>query len=360
MQNAKPNILFLESSRRIGGQEIRMSQVAKHMLANGYGVWFAARNGSELIGSTLGIEYIPVSMSNALDIFGIAKILWLIFKYKIDILIPSSGKDAWLALICAKLTGKKVIRNKALELLKHPFSYNLSDAVVVPSESTKNFLIRGGVKSEKIHVIYPGIDTEKFKFDKKKRADTRAELGIRDDEIVICYVAYFRRPKAQHTLVEAFSKLYSKHPNTKLLFVGGGKEYFDEVKKLSNSLGLEEYVIFTGTKQDTTPYLCASDIFAFTSTSETFGKTIIEALAVGLPVVANNIDTTKEIIKNETLGQTYLAHEVGNLASKLNETVENLSFYQANSEARCEYVRQNFGVNSMYNNFEILLSGFLK
>ncbi len=178
---------------------------------------------------------------------------------------------------------------------------NQADLVIAPSLSIKKILIKRGVIAP-IEVIPTGIDLERFK--NGKREETRKKLGIREDEKVILNVGRIEKEKNIDLLFEAALEIILKNKKVKLVFVGSGSK----IKKLNQKLKEKEVsnqVIFVGEVKyrDIQDYYSIGDIYLQTSTSETQGITILEAMAAGVPVVAVRATGVVDQIKDGENGR---------------------------------------------------------
>ncbi len=166
-------------------------------------------------------------------------------------------------------------------------------------------LERMGVPKEKLRVVNPGIDPEKFQPDAELRNRMRKELGI-EDRIVLLTVARLVEGKGQDRVIRALPELIRQYPKILYLVVGGGPNE-EELQQQSSQLGLEKYVRFLGPQTNPFPYYVASDIFALPSESpgkwlDTFGLTLVEAGASGLPVIASSKGGPPEIVEDGKTG----------------------------------------------------------
>ena len=146
------------------------------------------------------------------------------------------------------------------------------------------------------------------------RADARTELGLRADELVVAHLGRLVRWKGQDVFIRALARTAQAIPNVHGLIVGawhaedenpgplgGGQSYYRELSVLAERLGAP--VTFTGFLRDPDKVYAAADIIAHTSTApEPFGRTVIEAMMNGRPVVAANAGALPEIVVNGTTG----------------------------------------------------------
>jgi len=162
------------------------------------------------------------------------------------------------------------------------FYCNRCNAVIAPSKKIEDLVKGYGVRRD-IHVIPTGIDLEKFVKDEK--IDIRGEYNIpRDTKVLVC-TARLGKEKNLDFLIKSFALANRKMPNTYLVFMGGGPAEAG-LKKLAASLGMKN-VVFTGylSHEKVIQVLFASDLFVFSSLTETQGIVLAEAVACGLPLV---------------------------------------------------------------------------
>jgi glycosyltransferase involved in cell wall biosynthesis len=154
--------------------------------------------------------------------------------------------------------------------------------------------------------VLPGIDPP-AELGLDARQALRADLGLPDDAIVVGIVGRLFAWKGHHLLVEALADLCADNPGIHGLFVGGGGHRADAgyeafLERSVRERGLEGRVTFTGQVPDATPYIQAMDVFVNASSPEPFGLVVLEAMALGVPVVAVGTGGPAEIIEHEVSG----------------------------------------------------------
>ncbi|MBI5300724.1 MAG: glycosyltransferase [Chloroflexi bacterium] len=144
------------------------------------------------------------------------------------------------------------------------------------------------------------------------RADARAELGLRDDELVVAHVGRLVRWKGQDVFIRAMAQVAQTIPHARGIVVGawhtedarpgvlgGGESYANELRALAEQTRAP--ILFAGFVRDPGVAYAAADVVAHTSTlPEAFGRTIIEAMIAERPVVASNLGAPTEIVVPET------------------------------------------------------------
>jgi len=172
--------------------------------------------------------------------------------------------------------------------------------IVIPSESMREILVRDYGLEERYTVIPTGTDLEPFLHADGKAL--RQENGWQDETILIS-VGGLAPEKNWDTLIQAFAKAYSQHPELRLVLIGDGPAR-ESLQGLAAQLGIAERVTFTGVLpfEEIPRYMKAADIFSFASVTETQGLVTIEAMAAGLPVVAVDGSGTRDIIEHGNEG----------------------------------------------------------
>ncbi len=147
-------------------------------------------------------------------------------------------------------------------------------------------------------IVSNAIDVKRFIFNQDKRVAARKDLGIGDDTFVVGHVGRFAPEKNHAFMLDVFSELLKTRPNSRLLFVGGGK-LLEETKTNAIQMGIADKVIFAGIRQDTPDLLCAMDVFMFPSVFEGFGMVLIEAQSAGLPCFVSNTFPKAAIVSDK-------------------------------------------------------------
>jgi glycosyltransferase involved in cell wall biosynthesis len=156
------------------------------------------------------------------------------------------------------------------------------------SEEAARWLF-GKKDAQKAIVQRNAIDTEAFRFNAETRTAVRAELGAGDDTLIVGHVGRFERQKNHKWVIKVFDALHNIHPDSLLLLIGSGGPYEIETRQLVNRFGLEQNVLFLGSRSDVPKLLCVMDAFLFPSNFEGLGIALIEAQCNGLPCVISDI-----------------------------------------------------------------------
>jgi glycosyltransferase involved in cell wall biosynthesis len=157
-----------------------------------------------------------------------------------------------------------------------------SDATIAVADVVADRLARWGVPARKITVIPNGLDFSNLGFDPAARAAVREQFGIAPDAYVMGMLGRLDPNKRVDLAIEAAAPLLGD--NCKLLVIGRGEDG-ERLEAAAARAGVTDHVIFGGYQADTTAMLSAFDLNLTTSLQETFGMSVLEALANGLPVL---------------------------------------------------------------------------
>jgi glycosyltransferase involved in cell wall biosynthesis len=157
------------------------------------------------------------------------------------------------------------------------------DLVIAPSKGLHDVLRGYGVTSH-IEIVPNGIDLEPFRNPRTRH--TRTELGLPESAKVMIYIGRIAPEKNLAFLLRAFAIVSQELPETYLLLVGDGPE-MDNLRDQAQKSGTGEKVTFTGCVEyeDVPGYLGLADAFVTASVTEVHPLSVIEAMAVGLPVL---------------------------------------------------------------------------
>ena len=297
------NVLIVNAGRGWGGIESHSVVLASELVGRGHRVIVACSPGGHMRknaeAAALPVEDLEVVNSG--DLVSIAKLAVIIRRESIGIIIANSGKEYWPAAVAAKLLGRKIlfVRHQTDRIRKTTrwLINNHVDGVVAVSGAVKNALLSSGIAEGKIEVIHNGVSLLRFDPSRIDRAEVRGELGISAKDFVIGAVGKLHQGKGVYELLRAAAVTEGERPVT-LLFVGDGPEKEGIIRE-ARRLGIAERTIITGIRRDVERMYAAMDIFVLPSTcDEAFGMVIIEAMAMGKPVIGTRVGGIPELISS--------------------------------------------------------------
>jgi glycosyltransferase involved in cell wall biosynthesis len=158
-----------------------------------------------------------------------------------------------------------------------------------------------------IKLVYPGVALQRFSRDKLPSKEiTRQALGLPLGTPIIGIVGRLQRWKGIHVLIDSMPHILKDYPDSYFIVVGGKHEtepdYEDFLRGKIKLLNLEKHITLTGSQKNIPEWMHAMDIFIHASDHEPFGIVIVEAMAMGKPVVASASGGPTEIIANGVNG----------------------------------------------------------
>jgi glycosyltransferase involved in cell wall biosynthesis len=178
---------------------------------------------------------------------------------------------------------------------------NLSDAVIIPTESIRPIIHNWGVTNKNIFAIPTGVEEEFYQ--NPERNIVRNKFGIKDDEILLLLISRLTEEKNVEFLFRSVIKVLKNNPNTKFLVSGDGY-LVPKLKKMVSENNLVNKVFFEGIvkHKELKNYYSAGDIFVYASKSETQGMIVSEAMYCGLPIVAIKATGIESLVENNQNG----------------------------------------------------------
>jgi glycosyltransferase involved in cell wall biosynthesis len=219
---------------------------------------------------------------------------------------PLAGKLAGIPSIC------QVRCNYGNFLSRYKLPFACADRFAFVSRATwDNFNQIWNVRPGLGTVLYDWIPEPKLTRD---RYEVRRQFSIPEDAFVVGMVARLSPPKDHATLLAACAELRQRVPHLWILLVGEAqsKEQHGELESKVQALDLMDRTIITGFREDVPDLLAAMDVHVLCTQREGFPLTVIEAMAVGTPVVATRVGGIPEIVEH---GVTGLLHESGDVAA---------------------------------------------
>ena len=147
-----------------------------------------------------------------------------------------------------------------------------------------------------VYVPGVGVDTEKFRPDAVCRERKRAELGLKETDIMLLSVGELSKRKNHEVVIRALHEM--KNPDVKYFICGMG-ELEGCLKKIIKELGLENQVELLGYRTDISELMQAADVFVFPSLQEGLPVALMEAMASGLPCILSRIRGNSDLIMDK-------------------------------------------------------------
>lgn len=356
--NKKTKILYFTTSPIIGGAEKQLFELATNLNKNKFEVLVCTIKG-EKDGPLLekirekGIKTKSLNVNSKWQFYKVFQFYSLLKKEKPDILQSFLFFDNIIARIFGKIAGITIvisgqrnveIKRSWLRNFLDKITLIFADCIVSNSETGKRILIdREKVAEEKIKVIYNGISLDNIHQSIKDKENNNKTTG---------FVGHLTKQKGVEYLLKATKELKEKKEDFALKIIGDGSER-RSLEKSSQDLSIENLVHFIGHKENAWKYMQDLNVLVLPSLWEGLPNVIMEAMAVGVPVVATNVGGVPELIKNGETGFLVEPKNPKTLAEKI-EHVLNLPEEERNrvGEKARRVVKEKFSIEKMVNEHE--------
>jgi glycosyltransferase involved in cell wall biosynthesis len=307
------NILIAESSTTVGGQELAVLLHAERLLKRGHRLRLILEPSSPIhqmaIERRLPVQ--PVGMQRWRYPLAITRFSRLLRRERPAILHVNSSRDSWIGSLAARLVQPrpKVIRTRhisaplnnsvATQLL---YRRLLDMVIVTGGERTRRDLIeRDGMAADRVVAFPIGLDVEQFSPARPER-NIRGELGLPRDHLLVGLISYLRDYKGHFYFVEAAAHVLKQRRDVTFLIVGEGPEE-PVIRAQIERLGLTREVLLLGFRDDLLNVFRSLDVFAIpTIEGDTIPQVLMQALAVGLPVVSTTTGSIPDVLRDGESG----------------------------------------------------------
>ncbi len=247
------------------------------------------------------------------DVLVVWRLMRLFWRRKVDAVVTvGAGDKMFWGRIAAYVAGVPVIASAihstgwpdGLGLLNRRLT-SWTDAFIAVAAAHRKFLVdHEKLPAEKVRLIPNGVKLDRFVPLTDDKSCRRRALNL-PEGVPICGIVAALRPEKNHSrfLRIAAEIRRHHHPLAEFLIIGEGP-LRQELESYREELGLQSAVHFLGSRFDIDQILPACDVFMLTSDNEASPVSIIEAMACGLPVVAPNVGSVRELVVNHQTGFT--------------------------------------------------------
>ncbi|RMH36373.1 MAG: glycosyltransferase family 1 protein [Gammaproteobacteria bacterium] len=226
-------------------------------------------------------------------------------------LFDDMGGEMHRPMIGGKALVRQVLRRLPTQIIA--VSQVVADNVVGSSTKVKVQVIPNAVSRALLAEALP-------------QSIARESLGLRTAAKIIGVPGGLRPVKGHDFFLEAATIVANQNPDCEFVISGSGTSaYRDYLERQVNRLGLSDKVVFTGRMETMNVFYSACDVICIPSKSESFGRTAIEAMAMGIPVIGSRVGGLKEIIDDGKNGLLVNYGDVASLASAMDRLLKDTS-----------------------------------
>jgi glycosyltransferase involved in cell wall biosynthesis len=352
------NILFLNSIGRnkFGGGEKWMVNAAKGLAERGHHVTLASRQDSRILGyaAEKGVRTAVMEIHADLSPLKTLRIARYLKNESIDVLICNLNKDVRVAGLAARLQGKTAVLARHGMLLcsnkwKHRITLTrLADGIITNSTTIRDaYRTYGWFDPSFVTVIYNGITIP----EQVVPHDFSVEFPGRT---VVYSAGRLSDQKGFPHLIEAAALL--KRKRNDLVFVVSGEGKLEQELKLQAArAGMKDSFLFFGFAPDIYPFLGGCDLFVLASLFEGMPNVVMEAMAMGKPVVATDVNGARELMVDGVTGLIVPPADPQAMADAIGMLADRKDLREQFGRAGHERVCSTFSMQRMLDDLEAFL-----
>ena len=316
-------ILHSESSANWGGQEFRTLEQLRWLADHGHAVALAAPPGGVIAerAAEAGIPLYPIEFHGQFDPRAILRARRAVAAHRAEVVDCHGSRDgaafAFARGLCPVVSSRHISQPLKGKLRRRLMWSHGCDHVIATAQCVKDGLVDAGLApSDRVTVIGEWAADAFFDISRRQehRVAVRREFSIPAERPVVSVIGMVRDDTAQDVLIRAVDGLRRRGRSVSALIVGsaprGQEAYEHSLHALARDLGLVDDVIFTGYRDDAPRLAQASDALVVTSLMEAQSRTVPQAFASAIPVVASRVGGVPELV---TPGETGWLVEAGDV-----------------------------------------------
>ncbi|NIM90463.1 MAG: glycosyltransferase [Candidatus Aminicenantes bacterium] len=248
------------------------------------------------------------------DLKTLFKIYDFLRKEKFDIVHTHTSKAGLLGRLAAKLAGVPIIvhtphghvffgyfkpAKTKIFIFLEKLASRITDKIVALTDREKDdYRLFKTTPEEKAVVINSGVDLNRFKeLSFTEKQSFKKELGLPENALIVGTVGRLAPVKGQEFLIEAVKNIIPKYPSALFMFAGDG-HLRQNLERKALEMGIKENVVFLGWRDDVDKIISIYDIFVLPSLNEGMGRVLVEAMALGKPIVASHAGGIPDLIRH--------------------------------------------------------------
>ena len=333
MDNQRLTIVFVVTILDYGGAQTQLLQLSVQLKKLGWDVRVVSMRFPQALTEEFAAATIPVASldmpKGVPDPRGVCRLAKLLRQWQPDVVHSHLVHANLLARVTRLLCWVPVLISTAHNFNEggrwREIAYRLTDSLCnlttnVSQAATERYVQIGAVPAHKIIFMPNSIDPNYFSPNPESRTSIRDELDL-NSRFVWLAIGRLEPQKDYPTLLNAFAEVFRQFPQMILLILGKGA-LKNQLELLTKTLGLSEQVRFLGIRQDIPQILNAADAYVMSSAWEGMPGVLLEASAVGLPIVATDVGGNREVVLEGKSGFFVPAQNAKALAQAMEKLIE--------------------------------------
>ncbi len=192
-----------------------------------------------------------------------------------------------------------------------------------------------------IEVMREGVELDRFISDDHKRDHAHLDWDVPEGHLIVTCLSRLHALKGQDNLLLAIPDILEKHKKTRFLIAGEGEE-LERLQNLCNHLGLQEFVKFLGHVHDVPTLLSHTDILCQPSLTDGVPNSVVEAMAMGVPIVASDTGGIPEVVRNGESGLLTPLHDIRGISKAITRLLSSSTLRHAYGVRGRQIVSEDF------------------
>ncbi len=312
----------------MGGQELAVLLHAEGLLKRGHTIRLTLEPGSPICARATrqGLPVDPIPMRRLQYPLAMLAFRRVLPREKPEVRHVNGSRDSWIGALAVRLIPARpaVIRTRHISTPLNrnaatQFLYRrlLDRVIVTGSELTRRALIeRDRREADRVAAFPIGIDVQQFRPGPPER-DLRQELGLPGGHRLVGLISYLRAYKGHQYFIEAAARVFQHTKDVTFVIVGEGPEE-GALRARIAGLGLPDRVRMLGFREDLLDVFRSLDVFVIPSVeADTIPQVLMQALALGLPVVSTAVGSIPDVIQDGATGFVVAPRDTGALADRI-------------------------------------------
>jgi len=347
-------ILHTESSKEIGGQELRIIKKLHYLKKRGYWVGLVASKDSGIFKLAKEKEILVFDLDlSRRRLITLYKLVSITKRKNIDIVHTHSSRDSWYGLAVKIINSRvKLVRTRHIStpVKKHFFNkilYQKPDLIFTTGEKIKEYIESNFARSPGTTISLPsGIDINLFNRDHVRPALNKEGL------FYVGTISILRSWKGINYLLEVIADISRNLADIRCIIVGDGPQK-ENLQELARKLNIERYVTFLGYRKDIPEILASLDILVHPSTAhEGLPQVILQALAMEVPVIATDVGSVAEVVINNRTGILIPPKDHNAIKKAILNIYQNYKHYKKMAQNGRKLVEKDYTFDSIVKKLE--------
>jgi len=320
MQGKHIVVALLDIALGVGGAEQQLLELARGMDRSRFKPIIVTlspfpQGQLEREARAAGLEVLSLNRRSRFDLGALWRAFRLLRQRRVDVVQPYLTPATLYGLLPALLAGTPVkivtercgLRTEVSWLNRlarntEDFLSRFADSIVANSQTGKEYVVRRGLNPARARVIYNGVNLDRLATTAEKVAQVRAAMGVPPGGRVVGIVAHLTPQKDHLTFLRAARITSQNQPQTRFALVGDGP-LRPLLEREAAELGIAPLVTFCGIQRDIGSYIGSFDVAVQCSVDkEGCSNVILEAMAMGKPVVATAVGGNPELVEPRVSG----------------------------------------------------------